>query len=276
MSRELEGKAALAGVAGCALREPVHEEVEQEFESRVGIADHEVVGERDEVGEALGRERAEVVAHHRDCLVERRLVGRRLAAFAGLVDCEAVDDGDEEVVAEHGERVGDVAGAEDGEHALAVGKGVGAHGDAADRDADYVAVAEDGGAHRACDLLELFAPTLGLGVGDVLLADDLVEEEVEQAVLAADVAVERGGAGVELVGHAAHAEAVEAVGVEDAQRGGDDRLAGDGVAARPAWRRRDPLPGRWRERLAVRRSALRHSRTAYWARTTFALAVTVW
>jgi hypothetical protein len=47
-----------------------------------------------------------------------------------------------------------------------------------------------------------------------LLADDHVEEEVEQAVLAADVAVERGGAGSELVGDAARAlgEQVPAAG----------------------------------------------------------------
>jgi hypothetical protein len=37
------------------------------------------------------------------------------------------------------------------------------------------------------------------------------------------VAVERGGAGVELVGDAAHAETVKTLGVEDAQRRLDDR-----------------------------------------------------
>ena len=141
-------------------------------------------------------------------------------------------------MAEHGERVGDAAGAEDGEDAFAVGEGVGAHRNAADRDADDVAVAEDRGAHRARDLLELLAPALRVGVGDVLLADDLVEEEIEQAVLAADVAVERGGAGIELVGDPAHAEPVEALGIEDAYGRLDDRLARDRVAARPAGRGR--------------------------------------
>jgi hypothetical protein len=106
------------------LRESVDEEFEQEFESCVGIAGHDVVGERDEIREPLGWERGEVVARHRRSLLRRRLVGRRLACLAGLVDREAVDGGDEEVVAEHGERVGDAAGAEDGEDAFAVFAGI--------------------------------------------------------------------------------------------------------------------------------------------------------
>ena len=77
-----------------------------------------MVGERDEVGEAFWRERGEVVARHRGDLVGGRAVRGRLAGFAGLVECEAVYERDEQVVAEHGEPVGQAAGAHDREHAL--------------------------------------------------------------------------------------------------------------------------------------------------------------
>ena len=68
-------------------------------------------------------------------------------------------------------------------------------GDAADREPDDVAVAEDRRAHRARDLLDLLLPALRVGVGDRLLADDPVEDEVEQPVLRADVPVQRAGGG---------------------------------------------------------------------------------
>jgi hypothetical protein len=57
-------------------------------------------------------------------------------------------------------------------------------------------VAEAGGALVAGDLLELLLPPTGVGVGDVALADDFVHDQVEEAVFAADVPVEGGGAGV--------------------------------------------------------------------------------
>jgi hypothetical protein len=39
-------------------------------------------------------------------------------------------------------------------------------------------VAEDGGAHRASNLFQLFLPALRLGIRDHLLADDVIEEEI--------------------------------------------------------------------------------------------------
>jgi hypothetical protein len=56
------------------------------------------------------------------------------------------------------------------------------------------------------DLLELLLPARGIGVGHLLLADDLVEHQVQQAVLAADMPVQRRGAGAELVAETPHAQ----------------------------------------------------------------------
>ena len=50
------------------------------------------------------------------------------------------------------------------------------------------------------DLLELLPPSRRVGVGDLALADDLVDDQVEQAVLAADVPVQGRGAGAEFLG----------------------------------------------------------------------------
>jgi hypothetical protein len=103
-------------------------------------------------------------------------------------------------------------------------------------------VPEDRRAHRPRDLLELLLPAAGLRIGNVLLADDAVEDQVEQAVLGADVPVQGGRRGVQRARHVAHAQLVEAVGIENAQCGVDDRLLRQRLA--PAALRR-PCPW-WR------------------------------
>jgi len=75
----------------------------------------------------------------------------------------------------------------------------------------------------------------GSGSGTPLLADDAVEDQVEKTVLGADVPVQRAGRGVQRARHVAHAQLVEAVGVEDLECGVDDRLLGQRLA--PAARR---------------------------------------
>jgi hypothetical protein len=120
------------------------------------------------------------------------------------------------VVAEHGELIGHLAGAHDRQHAVAVFERVRTHRDAADRDPHDVAVLQDRGPHRVRHLLELLLPARRIGIGHPLLADHLVEHEVEQTVLAAHVPVEGGGAGVELLGKPPHAQALESLGVEQA------------------------------------------------------------
>jgi hypothetical protein len=109
-------------------------------------------------------------------------------------------------------------------------------------------MAEDRRAHGACDGLDLFLPVLGIGIGDVLLADDAIEDQVEQAVLGSDVPVQGAGGGVEGARDVAHAQLVEAVGVEDLERGVDDRFLGEGVAAttRGTLRRASPRGRRHR------------------------------
>jgi hypothetical protein len=59
-------------------------------------------------------------------------------------------------------------------------------------------VAQNAGTHLTRNLIELLGPALGVGGRDVELADHAVEQQVEQLVLARDVAVESGGAGVGL------------------------------------------------------------------------------
>ena len=87
----------------------------------------------------------------------------------------------------------------------------------------------DGGALRAGHLLELLLPWSGVRVRDVLLADDVIEEQVQQPVLAADMPVQRGGASVEFLGDAAHGQAVHSLAVKDPQRGLDDHVPVDRV-----------------------------------------------
>src|SRR5207237_6400716 len=113
---------------------------------------------------------------------------------------------------------------------------------------------QDRGALRACHLLELLLPARRLRPRHLLLADDMVEEQVEQAVLAADVPVQRRRASVEFVGYTAHGQAVQPFAVQDPQRGLDDRLLGDRVAAAAGGTRGRALPGDRRQRFLLCRS----------------------
>src|SRR5207247_6406411 len=102
-----------------------------------------------------------------------------------------------------------------------------------DGDAYHVRMAQADAALVPGDLLELLLPARGVGVGHLLLADDLVEHQVEQAVLAADVPVQRRGAGPELVAEPAHAQRGQALAVEQVDRGLHDRLPADRLAPAP-------------------------------------------
>ena len=96
-------------------------------------------------------------------------------------------------------------------------------------------MAADGRALRPRDLLDLVLPLITPWLGHLLLADDVVENQVQQPVLAAHVPVERGRAGVEFLGDPAHAQAVEPVPVEDAQRGLNDGFHRDRITPGVAW-----------------------------------------
>jgi hypothetical protein len=63
----------------------------------------------------------------------------------------------------------------------------------------------------------------GVGVGDLALADDLVHDQVEQAVLAADVPVQARGAGAQFLGHAAHAQVGQPLAVQELDGSHDRR-----------------------------------------------------
>jgi hypothetical protein len=105
-------------------------------------------------------------------------------------------------------------------------------------------VPQDRGPLAQRDLLELLLPAVTLRGRHIHLADDLVENQIQQAVLVADVPVQGGGAGVQRVRHPPHAQPFEAFAVQDLDRGLGDRLDGDRIPARPAGPSRGPLPGR--------------------------------
>jgi hypothetical protein len=159
--------------------------------------------------------------------------GRGGVLHAGLVEGEAVDGLDEQEVSLHGHPRRQPTRPQDREHALGVAQRVGAHRDAADRDADEVGVAQAGGALGPRHVLELLAPAWRVGVRDLLLADHVVEHQVQQAVLAADVPVQRGGPGAQLFGEPAHAERREALAVKEVDRRDHDRLPADRLAPAP-------------------------------------------
>ena len=187
----------------------------------------------DQVREAVAGKRGEVVARQRGGLVWRGLIGGWVAASAGLVDGDADDDRDQQLLGGDGQRIGDARGAQDGQDAVGVAHGVGAHRDPADGEPDDVAVREDGRACAARDLLELLLPAAGIGIGDVHFSDHAVEDQIEEPVLGADVPVQRGGGDVQGARDVAHAQQVESVLVEHRECRIDDRLLGEQVASAP-------------------------------------------
>ena len=91
-------------------------------------------------------------------------------------------------------------------------------------------VFEDG-PQPPCERGELPGPRQG-GVGlAVDLAQDGVEDEVIQLLLAADVAVQRAGNHAEAGGQGAHAQGRRAMGADDREGLGDDAVAGEHAAA---------------------------------------------
>ena len=263
-------RAGLGGVAGQA----VDEDVDEELEALVGVGQGELVGQVGHGGKERRGQRGDVVAGHVRGLLQAVGIARggmagRVGAVvdAGLVDGEAVDGGDQEQVALDGKRRGQAGGAQDSQDPFGITQGVRPHRDAADRDAHQPGVAEAGGALVAGDLLDLLRPVLGIRVGDLALADDLVHDQVQQAIFVADVPVQGGGAGAELLGQAAHAQRGQAVRVEQLDRGGHDRLPADRLAAAAGDRTvREPLEGRGRKAVVVAEDAVvivgRHGRLA--------------
>src|SRR6185503_9019582 len=96
------------------LREPVDEEVDQQVEASIAVCVAEMLGDGEEVGELVGGECSDVVS----CGVCRLLVQRALdldAQVCRLVEGEAVDEREQEVVGRDRELVRDAARPEDRE-----------------------------------------------------------------------------------------------------------------------------------------------------------------
>jgi hypothetical protein len=109
-------------------------------------------------------------------------------------------------VALHGQPRRQPARAQDGQRALGAAQRVRPHRDAADGDPHQVRVPQADPPLALGRLLQLLLPAGGIGVRYLDLTDELVEHQVEQAVLAADVPVQRRGPGPELLAEPPHAQ----------------------------------------------------------------------
>src|SRR5690606_7549927 len=72
--------------------------------------------------------------------------------------------------------------------------------------------------------LELILPPCRIGLGELDLADDPIQDQVEQFVLAADVGIQRRSSGIEGLGDATHREPVDSIPVDDLESHLDDPI----------------------------------------------------
>src|SRR5438132_6744827 len=86
------------------------------------------------------------------------------------------------------------------------------------------------GSNLSSQHLDLLLPDGRVGLRQANLVVKTLEQELEQLVLVAYMPVQRGGAGTQLLGDAAHGKAVDAILFEYARRGVENALAGDGHA----------------------------------------------
>ena len=83
-------------------------------------------------------------------------------------------------------------------------------------------------ARVAGELFDLLLPVLGVGLDHLGLADDPVEHQAEQLLFVADVPVQRGRAGVQLLRELAHRDALQAFALHQPQCGVDDLVPREG------------------------------------------------
>jgi hypothetical protein len=104
---------------------------------------------------------------------------------------------------------------------------------AGERGSGQVAVLGEDPADAPQPLLDLLLPALRVGLApERNLADDLLDDHLEQLLLARHVRVERRRPGAQRVGDGAHGHRVKPLAVDDVQSRGDDRLAREGARAR--------------------------------------------
>jgi hypothetical protein len=126
-------------------------------------------------------------------------------------------------VADHGDVQPEPVHGAQGE--LHVPQGVGPERRPVGGQGQHPRVSLGGGAAVTGQRLDVAAPVAGRGQR-LLLADDLVEQQVQQVLLAGHVAVERHRAGTQLGADAPHGELVQALGVGHLQRGLDHAAGG--------------------------------------------------
>lgn len=157
------------------------------------------------------------------------------------------DEGRQQVAPVGGEFVVQAPGAQQVHGALHPHHPVGSQRHPVDRDPCQVPVGQEHPPQRPAHLLDLLRPAAGFRFRDLHLGQHDVEDEVEQLVPVPHVRVQRGVSGLQLLREPPHAQGVESLGVEDAERRDDDPVLGQGHARRrllrPAPRRHGNLLG---------------------------------
>jgi hypothetical protein len=137
------------------------------------------------------------------------------------------------------------------EERLGQGQGVGSEGVAGLEDAGHPGMVLEHRAQPMGQELELAGPVRGWAQAHVDLGQHVVEDQVVQLLLVADVMVEGAGNDLEAGGQAAHGEGLDAVVGDDREGLGDHPFAGELVAAvmvddgrvEPQRRRRSSIDG---------------------------------
>jgi hypothetical protein len=210
--------------------EPGDEGADAELELVVGGDAGQQRGQRDGVGELARGQGGEEGVEAADELVAGLGVG---AGPGDLQGDEAQDVGQQGVDgADHG-LVGEPGRAQHAVDRLAQPQAVRAQAGLLDREGDHGGVGEQVGADIPADGGQLLGPVPGRVGVELEAGVDLVDQPLDQVVLATHVGVEGVRGDPEVVGQAAHGQGAGAVRVQQGEGRLDDQLA----------REEAPLPG---------------------------------
>jgi phospholipase C len=222
-------------------REAVEQELHAELEALVAVGD-DGVGHRGDDREPVGGQPAEVVPDraevllHLEALPDLDRVQRALVDVRVDVDLQPVDGPGRQLVGEPGRP-------QDGQQALDHAQAIRAGGDRGERGPGDVRVPGPDPLGLPGVRPELILPAGRIRLGDLDLARDPVDHQLEQLVAAGHVRVQRRRSRAEILGDPPGADRVQAVPVEDRDRRGDDPLPGQRLLDRPAAARLLPRQG---------------------------------
>ena len=193
-------------------------------------------------GNRSARQRLEVAAELAD--EAQHLVEPDSALLEqAVLERRGTDEQADQIARVRNDLIRKIGAPEDREHRLHPAERIRAGGNAPERRPPDVPVRDEGRMHSPDHVLDLFLPGPLVGqVGEVDLAQHVVEHQLDEHVLGIDVGVERGGADPEFVRDTAEGDGLEALGVEHAHGGLHDGgpvepALPDGAGA-ALWRRR--------------------------------------